>query len=164
MPGRALPSTAPSAPLSLDTLAARLVQPDRPADTLWQPPRAPQRLTPHVPGAHPDAPQALVLPITVATCAGCHSVTRSPSHYALVRYSLNSYTFRYSRADTASDDLPREIREHTVTVPFCESCFLAAPSEARSALSSAAEGRSADHHSPSDYVPEIDTLSHNTQA
>lgn len=132
MPGRALPSTAPATPLSLDTLAARLVQPQRPTEAPWQPPRTPRpHLPPHVPGARPDTPTALVLPVTVATCAGCHSITRSPSHYALVRYSINSYTFRYSRADTASDNLPREIREHAVTVPFCEACFLPpAPSEA----------------------------------
>lgn len=112
-------------PIPLDTLLAR----HAPAA---QRPEARPRSSPSIqdlrlPAAPPrpaaDRPTALILCVTAWRCA-CGSTGRAPAAYALARYDINGHSFRYSRADTADcASLPRETRELTVTVPFCEECF-----------------------------------------
>jgi hypothetical protein len=74
----------------------------------------------------PTPPSALVLWVTVATC-DCGRVHRQAAPHVLLRYSENEHSFHLRRADTALDAaalaLPREVREKSVSVPFCEECF-----------------------------------------
>lgn len=79
---------------------------------------------PSHPTAAPAAPVALALWITIRRCA-CGSVTRCPPDYALAKYAANEHSFHYSRSGLESlpADLPRELREKEVAIPFCEACF-----------------------------------------
>jgi hypothetical protein len=109
-------------PISLDTLIARATPTPRalPASDparVYRPP--PPRI---------DPPLAVVLVTTVATCE-CGRIHRMPNTSCLVRYDTsgmsNSVNFR--RADIEGNPafmrLPREHKEHTISVPFCEGCF-----------------------------------------
>lgn len=79
---------------------------------------------PSHPIAAPAAPVALALWITVRRCA-CGSVTRCPPDYILTKYAANEHSFHYSRSglERLPPNLPREVREKEVAIPFCESCF-----------------------------------------
>lgn len=67
---------------------------------------------------------ALVLPVSVLTCT-CGAVHRVPAAYVLAKYAANAHAFHYSRAELSDADraLPRETREHTLSITFCEECF-----------------------------------------
>lgn len=75
-------------------------------------------------------PSALVLWVTVATCA-CGRVYRLPPAHALIKYAENEHSFHYRRDDDAlaalPPALPREVREKSVVIPFCEECFAVPP-------------------------------------
>ncbi len=116
---RALPA-APSR-LSLATVLAR-------AGAAPQPHVArPPRHTPSAPSCAPAAPQrpiALILPISILTCASCGSVTRAPATHVLAQYSVNEHSIRYSSTGVADcAGLPRQRLERPLTIPFCEECF-----------------------------------------
>lgn len=128
MSGRALPASPPPArKISLDTLLARTAPAPRPAA------RPAVRsnivteddsLQPWLGASKADRPTALILPITLIECA-CGSVQRVCSAYVLARYEANGHSFRYQRAelDATTLALPREKREHHLSIPFCEECF-----------------------------------------
>lgn len=69
-------------------------------------------------------PVALALWITIRRCA-CGSVTRCPPDYILTKYAANEHSFHYTRSglERLPADLPREVREKEVAIPFCEKCF-----------------------------------------
>jgi hypothetical protein len=71
-----------------------------------------------------ERPLALVLPVSVMTCA-CGTVHRVPAGYTLAKYAANAHSFRFSRAELSDADraLPRETREHALSISFCEECF-----------------------------------------
>ncbi len=77
----------------------------------------------------PTPPSALVMWVTVATCA-CGRVHRQSAPHVLLKYSENEHSYHLRRDDAALDAsalaLPREVREKTVSVPFCEGCFTCA--------------------------------------
>lgn len=127
----------PSRPaFTLDTLVARAratqSAPARRASKPQAPRPAPRpladlerasSLAPRPDAPPPTRPVALALWITVATCA-CGRTHRLPPMYALAKYAENAHSVHYSRADAdALGDLPREIREKPVAIPFCEACF-----------------------------------------
>jgi hypothetical protein len=66
--------------------------------------------------------------VLVATCDNCASVHRLPPQSILIRYGENEHSFHFKRADAALDStalaLPREVREKSITLPFCEACFI----------------------------------------
>lgn len=74
----------------------------------------------------PTPPSALALWITVATCA-CGRVYRLPPTTVLIKYAENEHSFHYARDDAAlaalPPDLPREVREKSIVIPYCEGCF-----------------------------------------
>lgn len=128
--------------LSLDTLVARAKAaqsaPRRPAPQATPRP-APRSLAdlerassltardPSAPlyTAPPTPPTALALWITICTCT-CGHVTRNAPMYALIKYTENAHSVHYTRSDLDAGhlDLPREIHEKHVRVPFCEACFV----------------------------------------
>lgn len=70
-----------------------------------------------------DTPEALILVITTSHCE-CGASYRSPQPQVLVRYAKFQNSVHYRRETArAFLALPREIKEHEVTVPFCEACF-----------------------------------------
>ena len=75
-------------------------------------------------------PQALVLVVQVLTCECCGSVTRAPNPNTLVRYDhhghANSVQYRQRELERFLA-LPREVKEHSLLVPFCEGCFNVLP-------------------------------------
>lgn len=73
-----------------------------------------------------NAPRALVLPVVVCTCE-CGHVTRNINPSVIVRYDDGSQegTVHFARRSLSRyGDLPREVKEITANVPFCEDCFL----------------------------------------
>jgi hypothetical protein len=74
----------------------------------------------------PTPPSALALWVTVATCA-CGRVHRLPPTTVLIKYAENEHSVHYKRDDAAvaalPTDLPREVREKQISIPFCEACF-----------------------------------------
>lgn len=74
----------------------------------------------------PTPPSALALWVTVATCA-CGRVHRLPPTTVLIKYAENEHSFHYARDDAAlaalPPDLPREVREKSIVIPYCEGCF-----------------------------------------
>lgn len=131
--------TASPPAFTLDTLVARAravqsvrapsaskPKPPRPApSTLAELERASSlgSLQPH-PAPELAKPTALALWITIRRCA-CGSVTRCPPDYALAKYAANEHSFHYTRSglESVPADLPRELREKEVAIPFCEECF-----------------------------------------
>ena len=70
-------------------------------------------------------PKALVLVVIVSRCE-CGAVHRSPNQNTLVRYDNagRENSVQFTRRDAARFSmLPREVREHVVSVPYCEACF-----------------------------------------
>lgn len=78
------------------------------------------------PARPPTPPSALALWITIATCT-CGRVHRWPSTSVLIKYAENEHSFHYARDDAAlatlPSDLPRELREKPIRIPYCEECF-----------------------------------------
>jgi len=74
-----------------------------------------------------DQPLALVLCVTVATCQSCGSVHRMPGANVLVRYDRaglqNSTHCRRETLTPQMLGLPRDVKEFTISVPYCEGCF-----------------------------------------
>jgi hypothetical protein len=109
--------------ISLDTLVARARPAPRPAPAT---PPAPRSYAP--PAATIEQPRAVVLVTTVATCE-CGRVHHLPNTSVLVRYDhagmANSVHYRRAEVEASAVNmhLPRERKEHAITVPFCEGCF-----------------------------------------
>lgn len=111
----------PSGPIDFDTLIERASAPL--PRRLPDPPPIPRA----PPAARIDPPQAIVLVTTVATCS-CGRTHRMPNNAVLVRYDEHglSNSIHYKREDVERDlfmRLPRERKEHSISVPMCEDCF-----------------------------------------
>jgi hypothetical protein len=109
-------------PIDLETLIDRATRPL--PRRLPDPPPLPRA----PPAARIDPPRAIVLVTTVATCQSCGTVYRMPNNAILVRYDDAglSNSIHYKRADIERDlfrALPRERKDHSISVPICEGCF-----------------------------------------
>jgi hypothetical protein len=109
-------------PIDLETLIDRATRPL--PRRLPDPPPLPRA----PPAAHIDPPRAIVLVTTVATCQSCQRTYRMPNNAILIRYDDAglSNSIHYKRADIERDlfrALPRERKDHAISVPICEGCF-----------------------------------------
>jgi hypothetical protein len=116
-------------PIDFDVLVERATRPL--PRRLPDPPPLPRA----PPAARIDPPRAIVLVTTVATCQSCGHVYRMPNNAILIRYDDAglSNSIHYKRADIEHDlfrALPRERKDHAISVPICEGCFDIAISEA----------------------------------
>lgn len=78
---------------------------------------------------HITPPQALVMIVVDVVCE-CGHEYRFPNPHILVRYDDkgNQHSVHYRRREAASFlALPREVKHHQMSVPFCLSCFQAGP-------------------------------------
>ena len=99
--------------------------------------------TPLTKSARASIPKALVLLITVAHCA-CGRVHRLVNTGPSVRFEIEgvgSHIGATRHLERRSDlepfrNLPREISEYEINIPFCEGCFTlgAAPAQSAAAL------------------------------
>jgi hypothetical protein len=126
---RALPARLAPAPLSLDGLLGNIASAAAPRPVSVPKRRAalPQPAEPSpipaAPAAARDRPIALVLWLRHQHCR-CGRTHTTAADYTLVKYELNTHSFRYGRDISPTDDaLPRERRETHVDVSFCEECF-----------------------------------------
>jgi hypothetical protein len=71
-------------------------------------------------------PRALVLVVTNLTCDNCGTIHRQPNA-CLVRYDAEGFSnsIHYRQIDLKPFlTLPRELKVHERTIPFCERCFI----------------------------------------
>ena len=72
----------------------------------------------------PKPAQALVMVVMDYYCE-CGCTYRAPQPNFLVRYEANANSVHMRRESAPSAlALPREIKVHTMSVPFCEACFM----------------------------------------
>jgi hypothetical protein len=72
----------------------------------------------------PKPAQALVMVVMDYHCE-CGQTYRAPQPNFLVRYEANANSVHMRRESAPSAlALPREIKVHTMSVPFCEACFM----------------------------------------
>lgn len=112
----------PPGPIDFDVLVERATRPL--PRRLPDPPPLPRA----PPAARIDPPRAIVLVTTVATCQSCARTYRMPNNAILIRYDDAglSNSIHYKRADIERDlfrALPRERKDHAISVPICEGCF-----------------------------------------
>ena len=96
--------------------------------------------TPLVQSARASVPKALVLLVTIAHCA-CGRTHRHCNTGPSVRFEIEgvgSHIGPTRHLERRSDlepfrNLPREISEYEINIPFCEGCFILGPASVQSA-------------------------------